>query len=39
MTRVVIVDDHPLVAEGIEAILDGYDDITVVATLSGGQET
>ncbi|GGG74970.1 DNA-binding response regulator [Salipiger pallidus] len=38
MTRVVIVDDHPLVAEGIEAILDGYDDITVVATLSGGQE-
>ena len=37
MTRVVIVDDHPLVAEGIEAILDGYDDITVVATLSGGQ--
>ena len=38
MTRVVIVDDHPLVAEGIEAILEGYDDITVAATLSNGQE-
>lgn len=37
-TRVVIVDDHPMVAEGIEAILDSYDDVTVVATLSNGQE-
>ncbi|EIE48938.1 LuxR family transcriptional regulator [Salipiger aestuarii] len=37
-TRVVIVDDHPLVAEGIEAILESYDDITVAATLAGGQE-
>ncbi|WP_417741697.1 response regulator transcription factor [Salipiger sp.] len=37
-TRVVIVDDHPLVAEGIEAILESYDDIEVAATLSGGQE-
>jgi two-component system NarL family response regulator len=36
-TRVVIVDDHPLVAEGIEAILDSYSDITVAATLSDGQ--
>lgn len=36
-TRVVIVDDHPLVAEGIEAILESYDDITVAATLSDGQ--
>ncbi|MBN9888061.1 response regulator transcription factor [Salipiger abyssi] len=37
-TRVAIVDDHPLVAEGIEAILDSYDEIDVVGTLSGGQE-
>ncbi|MBU2962625.1 response regulator transcription factor [Citreicella sp. C3M06] len=37
-TRVVIVDDHPLVAEGIEAILESYDDVTVAATLSNGQE-
>lgn len=36
-TRVVVVDDHPMVAEGIEAILEGYDDLTVVATLSDGQ--
>ena len=37
-TTVVIVDDHPLVAEGIEAILEGYDDIAVLATLSAGQQ-
>ena len=37
-TRVVVVDDHPMVAEGIEAILDSYDDITVVATLSDGRQ-
>ncbi len=36
--RVVVVDDHPMVAEGIEAILEGYDDIKVVATLSDGQQ-
>ncbi|MCK0148672.1 response regulator transcription factor [Marivita sp. S6314] len=35
--RVVVVDDHPMVAEGIEAILDGYDDIDVLATLGDGQ--
>ena len=37
-TRVVVVDDHPMVAEGIEAILDSYDDLCVVATLSDGQQ-
>lgn len=37
-TKVVVVDDHPLVAEGIEAILDSYDDIEVLATLSDGQQ-
>ena len=36
-TRVVVVDDHPMVAEGIEAILESYDDIAVIATLSDGQ--
>ncbi|NDV99624.1 response regulator transcription factor [Salipiger sp. PrR002] len=36
-TKVVIVDDHPLVAEGIEALLDSYDDIAVLATVSDGQ--
>ena len=36
--RIAIVDDHPMVAEGIEAILYTYDDLTVVGTLSNGQE-
>jgi len=36
--RVVIVDDHPMVAEGIQSILESYDDIDVVGTLSNGQE-
>lgn len=35
--RVVIVDDHPMVTEGIEAILETYDDISVVGTLNNGQ--
>ena len=37
-TRVLIVDDHPMVAEGIQSILESYDDIAVVGTLGGGQE-
>ncbi len=37
-TRVLIVDDHPMVAEGIRAILETYDDINVVGTLTNGQE-
>jgi len=36
--RVVIVDDHPMVTEGIEAILESFDDISVVGTLSNGQD-
>lgn len=36
--RVMIVDDHPMVAEGIEAILETYDDIEVVGTLSSGRQ-
>lgn len=37
-TRVIIVDDHAMVAEGIEAILETYDDIEVVAKASNGRE-
>lgn len=37
-TRVLIVDDHPMVAEGIEAILETYDDIAVVGTLSNAKD-
>ncbi|MHA6323866.1 response regulator transcription factor [Roseivivax sp. CAU 1753] len=37
-TRVVVVDDHPMIAEGITAILESYDDISVIATLSDAQQ-
>jgi len=37
-TRLVIVDDHPMVAEGIQSILESYDDVEVIATLSNGQQ-
>ncbi|MEM8580191.1 MAG: response regulator transcription factor [Pseudomonadota bacterium] len=37
-TRVLIVDDHPMVAEGIEAILESYEDMQVVGTLPSGRE-
>ncbi|WP_170414137.1 response regulator transcription factor [Ruegeria atlantica] len=36
--RVLIVDDHPMVAEGIQSILESYDEIEVVGTLGSGQE-
>lgn len=36
--RIVIVDDHPMVAEGIKALLETFDDIEVVACLSNGRE-
>ena len=36
--RVLIVDDHPMVAEGIQSILETYDDILVVGTLGNGQD-
>ena len=37
-TKVAIVDDHPMVAQGIKAILESFDDIDVVATYSSGQD-
>jgi len=36
--RIAIVDDHPMVAEGIQSILESYDDVEVIATLSDGRE-
>lgn len=38
LIRVLIVDDHPMVAEGIQSILESYDDIVVVGSLSNGRE-
>lgn len=36
--RVMIVDDHAVVRDGISSLLAGCDDITVVATASGAAE-
>lgn len=36
--RIAIVDDHPMVAEGIQSILESYDDVEVIATLASGHE-
>jgi two-component system NarL family response regulator len=36
--RVLIVDDHPMVTEGIQSILESYDDITVVGALNNGRD-
>ncbi|MEM6887766.1 MAG: response regulator transcription factor [Pseudomonadota bacterium] len=37
-TRVLIVDDHQMVAEGIESILENYSDIDIVGTCFGARE-
>ncbi|MFQ1700697.1 response regulator [Loktanella agnita] len=37
-TRVLIVDDHPMIVEGIQAILESYPDIQIVGTLNNGQD-
>lgn len=31
MTRILLVDDHPVVRAGLRALIDGQDDLTVVA--------
>ena len=36
--RVLIVDDHPMVAEGIRALLETYDDLEIVGTLGCGED-
>ncbi|MGR3541059.1 MAG: response regulator [Hasllibacter sp.] len=35
---VLVVDDHPMVAQGIAAILETYDDLAVAGTLGSGAE-
>ena len=37
LIKVMIVDDHPMVAEGIQSILESYDDIDVVGCLPNGR--
>jgi two-component system NarL family response regulator len=36
--RILIVDDHPMVAEGIQSILESYEDIVVVGTCTTARE-
>jgi DNA-binding NarL/FixJ family response regulator len=36
--RILIVDDHPLVRRGLAELLNGVNDMTVVATASDGEE-
>ncbi|MBE0453834.1 MAG: response regulator transcription factor [Roseovarius sp.] len=36
--RIVIVDDHPMVVEGIQSILESYDDVEVIAAFCNGQD-
>ena len=35
--RVLIVDDHPMVAEGIQSILEDHEGLEVIGTLSNGR--
>ncbi|HEX2054863.1 MAG TPA: response regulator, partial [Nitrospiraceae bacterium] len=37
-TRVLLVDDHAMVRQGLRSILDGYRDLQVVAEAADGQE-
>ena len=36
-TRVLIVDDHPMVAQGIQSILEDQDDLDIVGVLNTGR--
>lgn len=36
--RVALVDDHPVVTEGLSLLLEGFPDIEIVATATGGKE-
>jgi DNA-binding NarL/FixJ family response regulator len=36
--RILIVDDHPMVAQGIQSVLESYDTLEVVGTLGNGRD-
>ncbi|MBW4708707.1 response regulator transcription factor [Roseobacter sp. YSTF-M11] len=36
--KILIVDDHPMVAEGIQSILESYDDLSVVGTCNAAKD-
>lgn len=35
--RVLIVDDHPMVAQGIQSVLESYEELEIVGVLSNGR--
>lgn len=35
--RVLIVDDHPMVAQGIQSVLESYDELKIVGILNNGR--
>ncbi|PZR35433.1 MAG: DNA-binding response regulator [Azospira oryzae] len=37
-TKIAIVDDHALLRQGIQSLLQGLDDVEVIATASSGEE-
>lgn len=38
MIRVLVVDDHPLIREGVAAIIDGEADMMLIGEATNGQE-
>ena len=36
--RVLIVDDHPMVAQGIQSVLESYPELEIVGTLTNGRD-
>lgn len=38
MIRVMLVDDHPVLREGVREFLSGHDDLEVVGTAADGDE-
>lgn len=38
MVQVLLVDDHPMVRQGLRSLLDAYDDLRVVAEAGDGAE-
>ena len=38
MIRVMLVDDHPVLREGVREFLAGHDDLEVVGTAADGDE-
>ena len=38
MTRILVVDDHAVVRQGLVELLGGVDDLDVVGSVAGGED-